>query len=93
MTASTSKENVAKYMWPHLDCGKALYAYDDKKRNHGDKRTIIWEDSQGKQLSKETAVFRLLEANLYDEEWVKAALPVAKEIWEERRKENPWPPN
>ena len=82
-----TKENVAKYMWPHLDYGKSQYAYNDLRRNHGDKRTIVWEDSQGKHLSKETCVFRLLDANLYDEEWVKEALPIAKQIWEEKRKE------
>lgn len=83
MTASADKENVRKYMWPHLDRGKSQSSYNNKSRNHGDKMIVIWEDSQGKQLSKETAIFRLLEANLFDEEWMKAALPVAKQIWEE----------
>lgn len=74
-----TKEQVKKYMWPHIDfgkeqiCAKFLGHLDHK---HGD----IVEIKFGDEVVRK-GVFRLIEANLYTDEFMKAALPLAKEIY------------
>lgn len=72
-------EKVRPYMWPHLDTGTVKLSSTDPWRdyktagyNHGDKI----ETKAGK------AIFRILERDLYQDDWMKEALPIAKQIWD-----------
>lgn len=63
---------VRKYMWPHVHRGKERICAKFlglKGVKHGDK--------VGK------GVFRLIENDLYEDEFYQNALPIAKNIWEE----------
>ena len=70
-----NKEDVKKYMWPHVHfqkgnqriCAKFLGIANAK---HGDKM------GNG-------GVFRLIENDLYTDEFYQYALPIAKKLWSE----------
>lgn len=65
---------VGRYMWPHYDDGKALWAVSwGNPLKHGD--YILYKNGS-------KSIFRLLEANQYEDEWMREALPIAKELWE-----------
>lgn len=62
-----NKETVRQYMWPHYDYGTSQGSAGWKaQHNHGDK--------VGK------SIFRLLDKD-FRKDWLKEALPIAKEIW------------
>lgn len=80
------KEHVRQYMWPHLDWGNGSKSTGwgvSESQRHGDTFTQTWHNAEGKQISKKVAVFRVLEADLYERDWYQSALPIAKQIWEE----------
>lgn len=73
-----SEENIRRWMFPHIHIRKGnvriyktLGLVDFKTLKHGDKA--------GK------GIFRLMEEDLYEDEFYKTALPIAKRIWEQEK--------
>lgn len=72
-----SEENVRQYMWPHLHKQKNNQRSTASHRTdlkHGD----VIKSKDGKIIS----TFRLIENDLYEDEFYRYALPIAKEIWD-----------
>ena len=79
-----NNEKLPKYMWPHMDDGKAQYACQDLSLNHGDVVEHI-KKVNGKIVKQSKATFRLVDAGMYEPEWLAENLPRFKEIWKEMR--------
>ena len=70
---------VRKYMWPHSDYGKVKFTSNDLSNSHGD---IVETEYKGRAIK---GVFRLIEKDMYIPEFMKRAMPIAKEMWEQRK--------
>jgi hypothetical protein len=76
-------ERALQWKWLHIDFGKEQYCakfacgfagFNINSLRHGDK------------FNGTKGIFRLIEKDLYDEEFVRQALPLLKEWWEQERK-------
>lgn len=100
MSENMTIHSVLPYIWPHIDFGKKqvcakFLGYASHK--HGE--TVEFEShlellGNGLKINdprlppnKYKGVFRLLETGLYRDDWMAAALPIAKEYWEKQQSE------
>lgn len=92
-------DSIQKWIWPHVDFGKKqVCAKFLGEPNHKHGETIEFESplellgngvKYNGNLKNYKGVFRLIEKDLYRDDWMAEALPLAKEYWEKKRCEYP----
>lgn len=86
-------EQVKPYIWPHIDFGNSQVCakfLGELNHKHG---TIVEFESDfdfrglgmkaAHQPIKYKGIFRILDAGLYCDEWMREALPIAKQLYED----------